>query len=162
MPEPFSVRSSSYTLAHFQADRLQQGDQQVFGKLYDQYAPLLLGVIRSMVRDEKIAAEILHASFVEIWSHFKVRRSDGPLYTPMLKIVRKHASGYPFESRESTSIPVEHTAADLQNCAIFDLVYRQGVSFETAAIQLNMPVETLRIRFRNEMKQHFTNNQGSK
>lgn len=162
MPEPFSVRSGSYNMEHFQADRLQLGDQQVFGKLYDQYAPLFLGVIRSMIHDEKTAGDILHASFVEIWNHFKVRRSNEPPYTSMLKIVRKHTSEGRLQSKQMTGTPGEQASTDLQNCAIFDLVYRQGASFETAALQLGMAVETVRVRFRNEMKQHFTKNKGSK
>jgi DNA-directed RNA polymerase specialized sigma24 family protein len=161
MPEPFSVRSSPYNLEHFQADRLQQGDQQVFGKLYDQYAPQFLGVIQTAIRDEKAASETLHACFVEIWNHFKVRNSSEPLYTSMLKIVRRITADRCLQLGAGTSPSAGASSTGVQDCIVFNLIYRQGMNFEAVAEQLQLPVETLRIRFRNEMKEHFSN-KGSK
>jgi DNA-directed RNA polymerase specialized sigma24 family protein len=161
MPDRSSVTSSPYNLEHFQADRLQQGDQQVFGKLYDQYAPQFLGVIQTAIQDEKIAAETLHTCFGEIWNHFKIRNSSEPLYTSMLKIVRRLTADKCLQLGANASTSAKPASAAVQDCLVFNLIYRQGMNFEAVAEQLQVPVETLRIRFRNEMKEHFTN-KGSK
>lgn len=44
-----------------------QGDETAFSRLYDEAAPLLMGLVRRVVRDEALSEEVLQEAFVEIW-----------------------------------------------------------------------------------------------
>ncbi|WP_417610177.1 RNA polymerase sigma factor [Owenweeksia hongkongensis] len=63
--------ANSYSSKNAQEARViisgvQSGDRQQFEKLYDNYAPLLLGVISRVVEDERLAAEVLKDTFIKI------------------------------------------------------------------------------------------------
>lgn len=63
--------SNSYSRKSAQEARVlisgvQSGDRAKFEDLYDNYAPLLLGVISRVVEDERIAAEVLKDTFIKI------------------------------------------------------------------------------------------------
>ncbi len=45
-------------------------DVDALGVLYDQYAAPLYGTILKLVKDEKIACEVLEKTFLEVWSKF--------------------------------------------------------------------------------------------
>ncbi len=45
----------------------QNGDQKAFEQLYDQYAPMLFGVISRLVPDPKLATRVFQQSFIYIW-----------------------------------------------------------------------------------------------
>ncbi len=47
--------------------RIARADEQAFGALYDRLAPVLFGVVVSVVRDRAVAEEITQEVFVEIW-----------------------------------------------------------------------------------------------
>ena len=47
---------------------LQRKDKNAFGFLYDTYAPSLFGAISKMVKNDKLATEILKKAFVAIWN----------------------------------------------------------------------------------------------
>lgn len=51
---------------------LQRGRQDVLGLLYDAYAPLMMGVISSIVPDTEVAEQVLQETFVAIWSRIDV------------------------------------------------------------------------------------------
>jgi len=46
---------------------LQKGDTEVFSCLYDQYSGALFGVIKRIIEDSDLAADILQDSFIKIW-----------------------------------------------------------------------------------------------
>ena len=46
---------------------ISNGDVPALGLLYDRYAPLLFGSILKMVKDEKLASEVLEKTFLEVW-----------------------------------------------------------------------------------------------
>lgn len=55
------------------------GDEDAFSRLYDQTAPLLLALIRRVVRDMAISEEVLQEVFVEVWrqaTRFDARRGS--------------------------------------------------------------------------------------
>ena len=49
--------------------RVALGNEQAFADLYDQVSPLLLGLIRRVVRDVSLSEEVLQEACVEIWRH---------------------------------------------------------------------------------------------
>lgn len=68
---------------------LQLKDQQVFGYLYDNYAPALNAVIYKMVEDRELAEDILQEAFVKIWNNFtSYDKTKGRLFTWMLNLTR--------------------------------------------------------------------------
>ena len=70
----------------------EPGSIEVFGKLYDKYAPSLLGFIASMVSNNQIAEETLQHCFVEIWQRLKYYNASGEqLFVWMFKIARRSA-----------------------------------------------------------------------
>ncbi len=48
---------------------IAHGDRGALGRLYDRYAPLLLGLGIRMLRDRREAEDVLHDVFVEVWRH---------------------------------------------------------------------------------------------
>ncbi len=63
--------ANSYSSKNAQEARIlisgvQNGDRQQFEKLYDNYAPLLLGVISGVVENEPLAAQVLKDTFIKI------------------------------------------------------------------------------------------------
>ena len=47
--------------------RSGRGDQAAFGRLYDELAPLVHGVVRKVVRDPSQSDEVTQEVFVELW-----------------------------------------------------------------------------------------------
>jgi RNA polymerase sigma-70 factor (ECF subfamily) len=47
----------------------QKGDQQAFEQLYDQYAPMLFGVVSRLVPDTSLASHILQQTFILLWQN---------------------------------------------------------------------------------------------
>lgn len=74
---------------------LLSGDTRRFGFVYDYFAEDLLGIIFKIVKDEKIAEDILQDSFINIWN---AASSYDPLksrpFTWMLNIARNSAIDY--------------------------------------------------------------------
>jgi RNA polymerase sigma factor (sigma-70 family) len=51
---------------------LREGRQEMLSKLYDAYAPAMMGVISRIVQDNEVAEEVLKESFVAIWSRIGI------------------------------------------------------------------------------------------
>lgn len=51
---------------------LRQGRQEMLGKLYDAYAPVMMGVISRIVPDTEVAEQVLQETFVAIWTRIGV------------------------------------------------------------------------------------------
>jgi len=63
-----------------------------FSYLYDNYAPVLFGIINRMITDRELAEDVLQESFVKIWHHLSSYDSaKGRLFTWMLNISRNLA-----------------------------------------------------------------------
>jgi DNA-directed RNA polymerase specialized sigma24 family protein len=140
---------------------MQQDEVQAFGKLYDKYAPLLLGFISKAVCDKKLAEDLLQQVFIEIWNNRTVRDFfNDRLFTKMIITARRlcfeKARGENFRSRnavhfrESETLPYKQNGAeedlktekDLKET--FDLIYYGGYGFSEASILLNIPVDILK------------------
>jgi RNA polymerase sigma factor (sigma-70 family) len=74
---------------------LLSADTRRFGFLYDYFSADLLGIIYRIVKDEKVAEDILQESFIKIWnaaSSYDAGRSR--LFTWMLNIARNSSIDY--------------------------------------------------------------------
>ncbi|TMB54996.1 MAG: sigma-70 family RNA polymerase sigma factor [Chloroflexi bacterium] len=74
------------------AQRIQTGDREALGELYDQYASVALAVALRIVADRGQAEDLVHDSFVTVWE--KIDRYDsarGSLRSWVLTIVRNRS-----------------------------------------------------------------------
>ena len=68
---------------------LQKGNEKAFERLYQLYSESIYGIIFSIVKDEKIAEEVLQDTFLKIWDNAKSYNSDkGRFFTWILNIAR--------------------------------------------------------------------------
>lgn len=89
----------------------QAGSAEAFERLYREYAPLLLGVARRIVRRRELAEEVLHDAFEKIWRSAK---SFDPLGAPvgwMTTIVRNRALDL-IESHDVARVTSYHDTID--------------------------------------------------
>jgi RNA polymerase sigma factor (sigma-70 family) len=74
------------------AQRIQHGDRDALGELYDRYAPVALATALRVVADRDVAEDLVHDTFVAVWQ--KIDRYDagrGSLRSWLLTIVRNRA-----------------------------------------------------------------------
>lgn len=73
-------------------DQLQKGDQRSLEQLYGLYSKSIYGIIFNIIRDEKIAEEILQDVFLKIWHNASsYDPSKGRFFTWILNIARNAA-----------------------------------------------------------------------
>ncbi|MCX2740909.1 RNA polymerase sigma factor [Pontibacter anaerobius] len=149
---------------------LRQGRQEMLGKLYDAYAPVMMGVISRIVRDPEVAEEALKETFVAIWTRIGMYDSSKErLLTWGLAIARGIAlqaiktdkykaiveahtegvkNGYP-KNKPATLPDTEIKKQDLCTLAplektILESLYLKGRTCAETAGELNMSVEEVR------------------
>lgn len=49
--------------------RIREGDDRALGIVYDRYVPVVLGVARSITREESDAEEVTESVFLHLWTH---------------------------------------------------------------------------------------------
>lgn len=87
------------------------GSAEAFEQLYREYAPLLLGIARRIVRRRELAEEVLHDAFTKIWQG---AGSFDPLGAPlgwMTAIVRNRALDL-IESHDMSRVSSYHDTID--------------------------------------------------
>ena len=68
---------------------LQNGNERAFERIYHLYSESTYGIIYSIIRDEKIAEEVLQDVFLKIWDKAPSYNSDkGRFFTWILNIAR--------------------------------------------------------------------------
>jgi RNA polymerase sigma factor (sigma-70 family) len=149
---------------------LRQGRQEMLGKLYDAYAPVMMGVISRIVHDTEVAEEVLKETFVAIWTRIGVYdASKERLLTWGLAIARGIAleavktdrytsigasTNKPAETnaQQNKAIPLQNgqvkkedlcTLAPLEKSAL-ELLYLKGRTCAETAGELNMTVDELK------------------
>jgi len=75
-------------------ERCRQGDADALGELYKAYAQRMRGVCRRYVSDEQAISDVLHDSFVIIFTSFDKLRDDRKAEAWMMSITRNVASKY--------------------------------------------------------------------
>lgn len=151
-------------------------DQVAFSRLYDQYAPALLGVIAATVRDEAEAIRLLEITFVKISAQFgQSRPASQPLFVWLLSIARSVASEAAKNSETAGPAHLQLTStgqvdtvvinnltapvAGTQNPAsspvseLLDAVLYKNCTPEEAVSAFGLPVASARQQFRLAMQQ---------
>lgn len=149
-------------------------------RLYDDYSYSLFGVINQIVKDNKIAEDILQETFIKIWE--KIERYDsskGRLYTWMLNIARNSSIDYirskhykkstkvqsidniVGKSQPATNTINENTIGvgemvdnlDPKYKILIDRVYFKGYTQQEVSDEMNIPLGTVKTRIRSAIKQ---------
>lgn len=95
---------------------LKQGRQEMLGKLYDAYAPVMMGVISRIVPDAEVAEQVLQETFVAIWTRIGVYdASKERLLTWGLAIARGIALEAVKTNRYTTTAKYKNETAPLPN-----------------------------------------------
>jgi RNA polymerase sigma factor (sigma-70 family) len=163
-------------------EKLKKRDQQAFQWLYDQYAPALYGVVKTIVRDEEQAKDLLQDIFVKIWKNLdSYDPAKGRLFTWLLNVSRNTAIDalrarktsptdairadeepvYLIDRQHNTSQPnPEHIGLkDVveqlrpERKVLIDLVYFAGYTHEEAAETLGLPLGTVKTRVRSALQE---------
>lgn len=164
---------------------LKQQSQDAFNYLYRNYAAVLFGIVKKVVRDEVTAQDVLQEVFLKIWNNIgQFNPEKGRIYTWMLNIARNAAidklrskgeimkgkihpgedivnniSGLKTE-QATDAIGVRELVAGLkpEYQAIVELAYFKGYTMDEIAKTLNIPQGTVKTRMRHAMqllREHF-------
>lgn len=88
---------------------LQYKDKDAFSLLYDTYAPSLYGVLLKLVKNDRLATEILEKVFLNIWSDCTTLSNRQQSI-----FVRMYSMTYKMAKAELSSLPrEENTLVDL-------------------------------------------------
>ena len=88
-------------------ERCRQGDADALGELYKAYAQRMRGVCRRYVSDEQAISDVLHDSFVIIFTSFDKLRDDRKAEAWMMSITRNVASKYKDHLAKMTFVQLE-------------------------------------------------------
>ena len=88
-------------------ERCRQGDADALGELYKAYAQRMRGVCRRYFSDEQTISDVLHDSFVIIFTSFDKLRDDRKAEAWMMSITRNVASKYKDHLEKMTFVQLE-------------------------------------------------------
>jgi RNA polymerase sigma-70 factor (ECF subfamily) len=95
--------------------RIAQGDREAFGRFYDAFAGLALGLIRRIVRDPAAAEDVLQEVFWQIWqeaARYDPRRGSPEAWVVMRSKTRAIDRLRAIRRREKTFVaPVDESVA---------------------------------------------------
>lgn len=158
--------------------RIAQGDQAALADLYDRYGRILLGVAYRIVRSREDAEEVVLDSFCQVWrSAHRYNSNRGRVDTWLFAIIRSRAldrlrslrrsdrsrhvaqtflSEPPHVNPHEQAIWQEQRAQICQALAqipleqrqVIELAYFDGLSQAEIALQLQIPVGTVKTRLR--------------
>lgn len=154
---------------------VQRGDQEAMGRLYDQYAAALYGVVLKVVGGTEQAEEVLQDTFLKIWRAANTYdESKGRVFTWMLNIARNTAIDLvrtaqyrvseKIQGLDSTvyrlgtddeRVRLEHLGMDAvlsllkpEHQEVIDMAYYQGWSQQEIAERTGLPLGTVKSRTR--------------
>lgn len=160
----------------FLITQLQEGNEKAFEKIYQLYSKSIFGVIFAILKDEKLAEEVLQDVFLKVWEKAPTyEASKGRFFTWILNIAR-NASLDQLRSKaykdlqknveDETFVDVIESRQDLEGnteaiglkkyvrlleplCrSIIDLLFFKGYTQRESAKALKMPLGTLKTRNR--------------
>ena len=88
-------------------ERCRQGDADALGELYKAYAQRMRGVCRRYFSDEQTISDVLHDSFMIIFTSFDKLRDDRKAEAWMMSITRNVASKYKDHLAKMTFVQLE-------------------------------------------------------
>jgi len=161
---------------------MQQGNPQAFGKLYDKYAPTLMGLIIRLVGDKKAAEDVLQQVFNKIWNNKTAFDfSKERLFSKMIKIARDtareanhmgktdfngnkqipkanktvHINGMSNPLPEQNNTMGSRSLLNMEETSklALDLVYFRGYNLTEVAAVLDIPLNSLKEKVKMAIKQ---------
>lgn len=155
---------------------LQDQDQKGVAILYEQYAPVLFGVIQRILQNQEASEEVLQDTFLKIWSHIGSFNADkGNLLSWIIRIARNAAIDRKrlkkINSQSESLDNFVNSAMDVgmntdtigvkdltfqldpNQRQIIDLIYFEGYTHAETAEQLELPLGTVKTRLRNAIQQ---------
>lgn len=156
-----------------------QGDREAFIALYDRFAPRMLGLILTVVRDRAAAEDVLQRVLLEVWQRHAARYLPalGAADAWMLRLAKSraidHARSQGRDRAVSIAQQAQHLTASLVSPEVADhdrealvlainnlseeervpivLAYFQGLTREEIADHCGTPVGTIKTRIRRAM-----------
>lgn len=152
------------------------GREDAFAEIYDLFSPALFGLIRTIVRSEDDASDLLQDAFVKIWKNidsFNVEK--GTLFTWMLNISRNTAIDFLRKTKKESNSEIQNLSNDVgmrsdlvtnpetigmksmllklpeEQRILIDYVYFRGYTQSEIAEELDMPIGTVKTRIRAAM-----------
>jgi len=157
---------------------VRRRDEQGLRLVFEHYGPALNGVISRVVRDTRVAEEVLQDTLLKIWNKIDLYDADhAGLFTWMMNVARNTAidrarlKGYQVgQKSESYDAPVHetrtsdiatdqidvHTLTEGMETKYLDVLqkmYLEGYSTSAAAEALNLPLGTVKTRLRSALSQ---------
>lgn len=126
---------------------IRTGDSSAYLLLYDNYAPLLYGIIYRIVKEETEAEQILEKTILKIWeTRASHDREKLGFSVRIINIARSFArqGKVNVESKES------ETSSKL---CILDLILAKGLNIGQAANRLRINVSQAMVKLRTELKE---------
>jgi len=162
-------------------ERVSQGDQQAFSKLYDLVSPRVFGLVKRLLRDHAQSEEVTQEVFLEIWqaaTRFdpnkggastwiltmahrravdRVRSSQSSRDRDTRIGIRDHKVDYDHVS-ETVEVRIEHERVEKAMTRLTELqrqavslAYYGGFSHSEVAEMLSVPIGTVKTRLRDGM-----------
>lgn len=131
------------------AAAVARGDRNALGKLYDRFAPVLMGIIMRHTRDQHLAEELLQKTFLGFWQMMQEKSTAAlPPFQQLVQIARQlSAEIKSTANREATEFV---GSDDPSATSVLALVLLQGFSLAEAARALGLPEEETRQKIRSE------------
>lgn len=124
---------------------IRKGDLSGYEELYDNYAPLLYGIIYHIVKDQIMAEKVLEDTIVKIWKDKSSYESDTlNFFTWIMSIARSMAINTNNQYNKNNTIG--------SNSAL-ELVLTNGMNINQAADCMKVSVNDALIKFRKELKE---------
>jgi Sigma-70 region 2 len=142
-----------------------QGNREAFGRLYDKYAPSLMGIITRTVGAGTSAEQILQSTFLNILKQIDLFEAPkNSFFTWLLTIARQQviANTCPvylkkpafnntvYSTAHNNYTRQPHLAAG--EVLTFDLFFYNGMNFETIASIIKRPVEDVKKDIKQAIK----------
>ena len=155
---------------------MQNRDEKAFSRLFTMYNEAIYGIINSIVRDEKVAEELVQDVFIKVWNNASSYNIDkGRFFTWLLNIARNTAidetrsksfknskknlstSNFVDIVRSSDSLNKKTNSIGIKKFVdalkpacikIIDLLYFKGFTQAEASEALEIPLGTLKTRNR--------------
>jgi RNA polymerase sigma factor (sigma-70 family) len=88
------IATSANDMYHI-SERLKAKNREAFAELYDRYSPALFGFICKLVKNQRMAEELLQRAFIKIWKNIdNYDESKGTLFAWILRITRNTCNEY--------------------------------------------------------------------
>ena len=132
---------------------LRSGNEKDFDKLYEVYAPLLMGIANKLVNDSEGAKTVLQHTFMYVWKNrLAFDPSKERLLAWMVKSLRLIASHTRYAKDVSSSLSFiiqQSGVADKSECEnhqkwVLESIYYNGQSTADVAHQINLGEDKVR------------------